>query len=80
MCRSAYEQFGIPLPRTTSKQVRAATLPDTGAQIVVAGLNVVHALGVTKKELVPVSTKVSGANNLDLRIIRLFPLSLSHEW
>ena len=58
VCGSTYEQLDIPLTRITSKQVRAATMPDTGAQKVVA-----------KKELVPVSTKVSGANNLDLRIL-----------
>ena len=37
-------------------EVKAWSLPDSGAQVVVAGLNLMHSLGVTKGDLVKVKT------------------------
>ena len=38
-------------------------MPDTGAMMCIAGVNIIHALGIKKHELYPVSTKISAANN-----------------
>ena len=37
-------------------------MADTGAQMVVGGLELAHALGVTKKELIPLALRVNVAN------------------
>ena len=44
-------------------------LPDTGAMMTVGGLNLIHAMKVTKKELTPVSMTMSAANNGKMRIL-----------
>ena len=45
------------------------SLPDTGAQMVVAGPTQLHKLGITKKELIPLSNGVSVADNEGLGLL-----------
>ena len=63
-----YEEVGVTPPRrphtTTSK-----CLPDTGAQMCVAGLDLVHQLGVKKGELFPVAAGIRAANGGSLGLI-----------
>ena len=44
-------------------------LPDTGAQLCVVGLNVVYGLGLRKRDLFKVKTRVSAANNGRLNVL-----------
>ena len=68
VCMKGYEEVGVTPPRrphtTTSK-----CLPDTGAQMCVAGLDLVHQLGVKKGELFPVAAGIRAANGGSLGLI-----------
>ena len=68
VCHTGYQQLGITQPRN-GKQSMATALPDTGAQMVVAGPNTLHKLGVTKSELIPLSSGVNAANNQQLKLL-----------
>ena len=69
LCESAYTDLNLPTPRVTSKQPKLPSLPDTGAQMVVAGLPQLHKLGITKKELIPLSNGISAADNSGLGLL-----------
>ena len=45
------------------------SLPDTGAEMVVAGPAQLHSLGVTKKELITLSNGISTADNAGLGLL-----------
>ena len=47
----------------------AACLPDTGAQITIAGLNIVRALGIGVNELSNVALSVSAVINTKMKIL-----------
>ena len=66
--QKGYKEVNIPAPRKP-RNVACSALPDTGAQMVVAGLDLVHKLGVTKKELFPVSSGIKAANDEGLKLI-----------
>ena len=63
LCTSGYEELSLPLPRTTNKVVEMPAMTDSGAMLVVGGMNLVHSLGMTKRELIPLATAVNVANN-----------------
>ena len=69
LCQQGYEELQVQLPRVTKTSVRKAGMADSGAQMTVAGLNLVHSLGVTKRELIPLSSKVNAANNQGLGLL-----------
>ena len=69
LCETAYEDLNIPAPRVTTRQSTLASLPDTGAQMVVAGVPQLHRLGVTKRELIPLSNGISAADNSGLGLL-----------
>ena len=69
LCDSAYRELSLPTPRVTNKQHKQASLPDTGAQMVVAGVAQLHKLGVTKKELIPLSNGIRSADNSGLVLL-----------
>ena len=60
------EDLQIHKPNKRLKETETLALPDTGAQICVMGMNLTHAMGLTRKELFPVSLPVSTANNENL--------------
>ena len=71
-----YTQDGDRGSRKTDRKVntgqvrrKAVSLPDTGAQMCVAGINVVHGLGLRKSDLFKVKTGVSAANNGKLTVL-----------
>ena len=72
VCMTAYDHVGLQRPKRKAKHaetVRALSLPDTGAQVTIAGMNLVHSLGMTKGDLVKVKTGVSAANNGKLTLL-----------
>ena len=72
VCMEAYDQVGLERPKRKEKsreKVRALSLPDSGAQLVVAGMNLAHSLGITKGDLVKVKTSVTAANNGSLTLL-----------
>lgn len=69
LCRAAYPDLGVPRPRERAREVKVMAMPDTGAQMCIAGLNLVHAMGMTKRDLFPVSTTICGANNQPINLL-----------
>ena len=69
LCVPAYTDLDIPAPRVTAKQSTLSSLPDSGAQMVVAGVPQLHKLGVTKRELIPLSNGISAADNSGLGLL-----------
>ena len=68
VCQDGYRQVEMPAPRN-HRTITTTALPDTGAQMVVAGMDLVHKLGVTKKEMFPVSCRIKAANSEGLKLI-----------
>ena len=69
LCTQGYQQLDIPPPRIISRKVVTITLPDTGAQMTVAGVKFIHSLGVKKSELIPLSHGVNAANTARLGLL-----------
>ena len=69
LCTSGYEELLLPLPKVTTRSVKMPGMTDSGAQMVVGGMNLVHSLGLTKRELIPLATKVNVANNSGLGLL-----------
>ena len=69
VCPGAYGQTGAPVPGVTGRTVKAAALPDTGAQMSVCGMNLARALGVKREELFDMSLAVSAANQGKLTVV-----------
>ena len=44
-------------------------MKDTGAQMVVGDMSLVHSLGITRKELIPLANRVNVANDTSLGMI-----------
>ena len=76
VCSEGYEQVGIPAPRKP-RTITSPALPDTGAQMVVSGMDLVHRLGVTRKELFPVTSGIRAANSEGLKLIGALLLTVS---
>ena len=69
LCTQGYQQLDIRAPRTTNRKADTISLPDTGAQMTVAGVKFIHSLGVKKSELIPLSHGVNAANNAGLGLL-----------
>ena len=69
LCTSGYAELQLPLPKVTTRSVVRSGMTDSGAQMTVAGMNLVHSLGLTKRELIPLATKVNAANNSGLGLL-----------
>ena len=69
LCLSGYDELDLPTPRVTNKQAKTSSLPDSGAQMVVAGPAQMHSLGITKRELIPLSNGISTADNEGLGLL-----------
>jgi hypothetical protein len=69
LCTDGYTDLKLPQPRVSSRDSKQAALPDTGAMMVVAGVSLIHKLGITKKELIPLANGVSTADNAGLGMI-----------
>ena len=69
LCLEGYDQLEIPTPKIKNRKVDTTSLPDTGAQMTVAGMRFIHSLGITKSELIPLSHGVNAANNSGLGLL-----------
>ena len=69
LCKDGYEELSLPLPRITSKSTQTPAMADSGAQMVVSGMNLVHALGITRRELIPLETRVNAAGENGLGLL-----------
>ena len=69
MCREGYIQSGVPIPKSKLRAVDVKSLPDTGAQLTVAGVKLIHSMGITKSELIPLANGVNAANNAGLGLL-----------
>ena len=67
-CKSAYKFNNLNFRE--SKEARVQAIADTGARTTVAGLSLLHALGLTIEDLFPVEQKLCSANNSKLTILR----------
>ena len=70
VCLCGYRQVGVPAPKKPS-MVTSPALLDTGAQMVVSGMDLVHRLGVTRKELFPMT------NSEGLKLVRGLLITVS---
>ena len=64
----SYEQLEIPEP-ASHQPTNVQAVADTGAMVLVGGMNLVHQLRVKKQELIPVSYNIGGADNGPLELI-----------
>ena len=65
---SSYQELNIPTPHHHHSTEHTA-LPDSGAQVTVGGIEMIHRMGLKKHNLIPVSQRVSGANNNSLQLL-----------
>ena len=63
----AYSEFGVTAPAPVS--ARLEVVADSGAQVCLMGLNVMHRLGLKKKDLIPVQKGVQAANGEEINIL-----------
>ena len=76
--QSGYRQIHVPAPRKT-RTVTCPALPDTGAQMVVAGMDLPHRLGYTKRDLFPVTSGIKAANSEGLKLLGGILITVSAE-
>ena len=74
--RADYEHFGFRLCSPPT-QVFISAMADTGCQSCLAGFKVVKKLGLSTKDLIPVSLKMHAADNHDIQILGATILRLS---
>ena len=64
----SYDQLEIPEP-VSHQPTNVQAIADTGATVLVGGMNLVNQLGVKKHELIPVSYNVGGVNQGKLELL-----------
>ena len=64
-----YQELSLPLPRVTNKSAQTHAMADSGAQMTVAGMSLVHALGITRRKLRPLATRLNAAGGNGLGMI-----------
>ena len=69
VCVSCYQQLTIPHHNVSHRRVEIKSFPDTGAQMTVVGMKLMHALGIKTSELIPLSRGVNAANNSKLGLL-----------
>ena len=69
LCMEGYEEMELPHPRVTNRQDVRGAMADTGAQMTVGDITLVHALGLTKRELLPLASNINAANRTALGLI-----------
>ena len=74
----SYDQLEIPEP-VSHQPTNVQAIADTGATVLVGGMNLVHQLGVKKHELIPVSYRVGGVNHGKLELLGGLLVNVSLE-
>ena len=69
LCTSGYRELELPLPRVVDKSITRMSMADTGAQMLVGGVDIIHSLGLTKKDLIPLATEVNAANRQSMGLL-----------
>ena len=65
-----YLDLGVnPQPPKKCKSTNVKSLVDTGAQMVVIGINTVYAMGLARKDLIPVGMSIKAANTGGLKLL-----------
>ena len=68
LCVSGYKQLELPEPRAHHQSV-TTSLPDTGAQMVVCGMGLVHKMGLKRRDLIPLANGIRAANNQGIKLL-----------
>ncbi|XP_061178429.1 uncharacterized protein LOC133187074 [Saccostrea echinata] len=71
-----HKALGFSLKATT-KTIKLPAMADTGCQSCLAGIKVIHRLGLTKLDLIPVTMKMHAANNGGIKILGATILRIS---
>ncbi|CAG2222071.1 unnamed protein product [Mytilus edulis] len=71
-----YEAFGFNMTKRTNT-VAISAMADTGCQSCLAGIKVIHRLGINQTELIPVNMKMHAANNKGITILGATILRIS---
>ena len=72
-----YDALGFKLKQKHSTSVILPAMADTGCQSCLAGLNVVHRLGIRESNLIPVTMQMRTATNIGIKILGATVLRLS---
>ncbi|CAG2218786.1 unnamed protein product [Mytilus edulis] len=71
-----YEAFGFNMTKEQNT-VAISAMADTGCQSCLAGIKVIHRLGINQTELIPVNMKMHAANNKGITILGATILRIS---
>ena len=74
----SYRELNIPEP-ARHQPTNVQAIADTGAQVLVGGVNLAHQLGVRRHELIPVSHRIGGGDSRPLRVIGGMLLDISYQ-
>ncbi|MEL6803744.1 MAG: hypothetical protein AAFO91_08195 [Bacteroidota bacterium] len=65
-----YKQLGLQMsPTFACNQTSITAIPDTGCQSCLAGFSLIQRLGISPSQLIPVSMKMSAANNSQITLM-----------
>ena len=75
---SGYTAFGLTITKPTTP-VTFSAITDTGCQSCLAGISAIHRLGMTRKDLIPVTLQMHAANNAKIAILGAAILQFSGQ-
>ena len=75
---SDYTAFGLTITKPTTP-VTFSEIADTGCQSCLAGISTIHRLGMTRKDLIPVTLQMHAANNAKIAILGAAILQFSGQ-
>jgi hypothetical protein len=73
-----YSAFGVDLSTPSAPTIIPA-MADTGCQSCLAGLRVIHRIGLSKSDLIPVTMRMHTSNNDGIKILGALLLRFSSE-
>lgn len=72
------KELGMQAPRmNNSPLISSKAMADTGCQSCLSGVALLHTLGLTKQNVIPVKMKMTAANNKSIGIIGALPLRIT---
>ena len=77
--KESYNTLGLTEPLVETAAVDTLALADSGAQMTAAGLELLHALGATRRDLVPVTTTIAAANHSDMGLLGALIVKIKAE-
>ena len=81
VCSAVYQGLGLPLNPKRGVQTARGTeaLADTGAQVCVAGMELVHSLGLKRKDLIKVKMELRAANKSEMEVLGAVLMEVSSK-